>query len=370
MFYIWKRECERNRLRAAKSAASKKNPVDVTGDSGGQAQPSAATVAPKTAQQQSQVEAAAGGFQPVEKIATSAVAARYLAIQAAQAAREAAKEAEEECDMLEGQMATIKQEGQGGMAEGSPDGDDGGDGVCAEDQRARDEEKYGEMPANWIHPHSLVFALFGRPAGESEDVDLKMKMSGGGKTGAAATAAVGGGGGGKGSAAQAYGLGKSDLATLAGAGCGAGGKQSRAEVKKERHAANSEAKRDAAAAATAKFRADALMALSAPVDAPESTKQLASSVMTLTANLVKKQKLDEEAAARDRWTFLKNAKKDCWEEFVAMGLEHTAAGEVAKQEYIALLSNVPGSMTQSGVAGGAIDGGGGGGAAGEAIGAW
>ncbi|CAM9833300.1 unnamed protein product, partial [Pylaiella littoralis] len=68
------------------------------------------------------------------------------------------------------------------------------------------------------------------------------------------------GGAGVGSAAKAHGLGRHDLANLDGAGGGAGGQQSRAAVKKERHVANSEAKRAEESKATAKFRAEALKA--------------------------------------------------------------------------------------------------------------
>ncbi|CAM9785816.1 unnamed protein product, partial [Pylaiella littoralis] len=133
--------------------------------------------------------------------------------------------------------------------------------------------------------------------------------SGGGKTGAAATAAVEPGGAGVGSAAKAHGLGRHDLANLdgAGAGAGAGGHQSRAAVKKERHVANSQAKRAEESKATAKFRAEALKSMTAPAQSSESSKRLALSVETLTRTAVLRQRLAEEGAEERRWTFRKVA---------------------------------------------------------------
>ncbi|CAM9894290.1 unnamed protein product, partial [Pylaiella littoralis] len=137
------------------------------------------------------------------------------------------------------------QEGRaGGGGETQEDEEDEDqDGAGGDAQRVRDVAKFGDRPDDWTNPFSLAFVLFGRPAGEQEDVDLKCKVSGGGKTGAAAIAAVEPGGAGVGSAAKAHGLGRHDLANLDGAGGGAGGQQSRAAVKKERYVANSEEKR-------------------------------------------------------------------------------------------------------------------------------
>ncbi|CAB1109630.1 unnamed protein product [Ectocarpus sp. CCAP 1310/34] len=41
---------------------------------------------------------------------------------------------------------------------------------------AEDDDKL-TRPSGWVHSYSLVFALFGRPAGKHEDVDLKVAMS-------------------------------------------------------------------------------------------------------------------------------------------------------------------------------------------------
>ncbi|CAM9725560.1 unnamed protein product, partial [Pylaiella littoralis] len=214
-------------------------------------------------------------------------------------------------------------------------------GASGDAQRARDVAKFGDRPDDWINPFSLAFVLFGRPAGEQEDVDLKCKVSGGGKTGAAATAAVEPGGAGVGSAAKAHGLGRHDLANLDGAGGGAGGQQSRAAVKKERHVANSEAKRAEESKATAKFRAEALKAMTAPAQSSESSKRLALSVETLTRTAVLRQRLAEEGAEERRWTFRKGAKESHIAHLEKMGKINTEQWDRAQEELLEILSNPP-----------------------------
>lgn len=318
--------------------------MELTGDDDDDAQSGASTLALGKTQERSGVQAPAAlqgatpvGSQPAPGANVSAVAAKWMAMQAAtQMAQETATQK---------QTTTIKQEGQGMQEEGEEDEAQERDGASMDAQRHADVRKYGERPDDWIDKWSLVFVLFGRPAGEQEDVDLKLKMSGGGQTGAAATAAVGKGSGVLGSAAKAHGLGRHDLTNLDGAGGGAGGQQSRASVKKEQHAANSEAKRSEEAKATAKFRAEALKVMAAPAETSETTTRLVDSVENLSRAVMKRQSLDEEVADRERWTFLKKVKKEHWETLVNLGLGKTPEGEAAQKDLLEILGNPPGAKT-------------------------
>ncbi|CAM9980787.1 unnamed protein product, partial [Sphacelaria rigidula] len=49
----------------------------------------------------------------------------------------------------------------------------------AVDDLQHDRWAYGERPDDWLSPHSLMFAMFGRCAGRHEDEDLKMVMTSG-----------------------------------------------------------------------------------------------------------------------------------------------------------------------------------------------
>lgn len=172
-----------------------------------------------------------------------------------------------------------------------------------EEEKAGEEEsqeeleaKFGCKPDNYIHPASLVFAIFGKPIDEDQDKDLSLKMTGG-ITGSKrkevevdpASPASGG--------ESASRMSTKQLQLMN----GAGGKSSRAEVKKFKHEVNSENKKLKAADADTDLRRRAFEVILAPPLESESAKELSASVKTPTEAVVSKERLDQEEAARKRW---------------------------------------------------------------------
>ncbi|CAM9828977.1 unnamed protein product [Pylaiella littoralis] len=165
LYYTWKKENEKVKMRNKRNKVAKNNPVVLTGGEGDQTLSGESTAAREKAQQQSIAEVAA---------------ARQGATADSQSAP---------ISTVSGKRLPSRRKGRGGETQEDEEDEDQ-DGAGGDAQRARDVAKFGDRPDDWINPFSLAFVLFGRPAGEQEDVDLKCKVSGGGKTGAAATAAV------------------------------------------------------------------------------------------------------------------------------------------------------------------------------------
>lgn len=183
------------------------------------------------------------------------------------------------------------------------------DGHAQQDGREDDDEdeeaKYGARPDSWLHSASLVFALFGRPAGKDEDVDLNLQMSSGPSSGRKRKAQR------EGSASDSE---ASCSTSLSGDGPAAslsfrslqlmnraGGKLNRAETKKMKHAENVDNKNAKTAQEDAELKRKALTLLSSPPVESKSARELCASVAALTKAVVSREKLDEEAAARARW---------------------------------------------------------------------
>ncbi|CAN0471077.1 unnamed protein product [Ascophyllum nodosum] len=187
-----------------------------------------------------------------------------------------------------------------------------GDGGVSPGDDEDDEAMYGARPEYWMHPASLVFAIFGRPAGKDEDVDLKLKMTGGLTSGSKR----------KGVDSEASpsnsetsssntsederssGLSTRALKLMN----GAGGKQSRSDVKKMKHGVNADNKKVNTAQADADLKRKVLEALAAPAAESESARELSASVVTLIRAVVSRERLDQEAAERARWNLRVKAK--------------------------------------------------------------
>lgn len=175
-----------------------------------------------------------------------------------------------------------------------------------EDDEGDDEEKYGPRPDSWIHPASLVFSLFGRPAGKDEDVDLQMTM----------TSGVSGG-------SKRQTDDSADSSSMPGDFCasddedsqtsdasrkgakrlstnslqlmsGAGGKQSRAKLKKMKQVEREAKKSDEEARGDAELKRKVLERLAAPPQETPTIKKLANSVETLSESIAL-------ATARAQW---------------------------------------------------------------------
>lgn len=175
------------------------------------------------------------------------------------------------------------------------------------------EDIYGPRPDGWMHPASLVFAIFGRPAGNDEDKDLSLKMTGG-ITGGTKRKEVDPGTpeseGEEGDAPPRLSTKHLQLMN------GGGGKSSRAEVKKVKHEVNSENKKSRAADADADLRRRAFEAMSAPRVESKTSLALCASVQALTEAVVSKELLDQEEAKRKRWdakVLAKEKKLAMWE---------------------------------------------------------
>ena len=191
-------------------------------------------------------------------------------------------------------------EGAGGVpaiTEVTP-GDEGGEGRRAEsgghpDLDGDDARVYGSRPEGWLHPASLVFAMYGRPS-TRQDGDLKMEACGGSldRKRRAQEAPLGGRAGGS----VVDGASSSDTdvngrtaypRTL---GMGAGGEKPRSRAK-----ARKEVKRHRLAFESLALQREALECLKNPAESEQHAGLLAC-LQTITEVFVRKQAHDVEAA--------------------------------------------------------------------------
>ncbi|CAN0036593.1 unnamed protein product, partial [Ectocarpus sp. 8 AP-2014] len=177
-----------------------------------------------------------------------------------------------------------------------------GDGAPSE-ELAVEDGGFPERPDKWIHPYLLTFCVIGRPS-SSEDPDLRTARKTSGPKGRGASGLKGRGGTPKAkkgspttsdeSGSEASGaycevdLSSSAIRMFA----GAGEVQSRAQVKKETAAV---------AAANAQLQARRVQ--------ETNTGKLVTAVEALSAAVVSRQTLDEEAAARARLADARDAKR-------------------------------------------------------------
>lgn len=316
--YLWfedRRTAARKKEQAAANARAKAKPVVLTGEE-----------ADKTgAEEEKGVEGAragqGGGKGAGRDFSAAAIkfaAARALAtVEASRQKEGGGAEVESsgkgqaelggkpDADLVEVIAAGIKVEQAGGEEEeeGKEQEETAG-GAEAEEHLTR---LYGEKPDHWLHPVSLVFAIFGRPAGTNEDVDLKLNMTSGrprgtkrreSDSGSASPSLDDGSAESAESAESARPLSTKGLKLLN----GAGGKHSRAEMKALAHEVNADNKKLKSAETDAALKRRAFEALSAPPEDSKSTKELVESVKALTRAVVSKELLDQEAAERARWT--------------------------------------------------------------------
>ncbi|CAN0353724.1 unnamed protein product, partial [Ectocarpus sp. 6 AP-2014] len=184
----------------------------------------------------------------------------------------------------------------GGIKEEPAVGNQGsGDGAPSEDIEEADGG-YPDRPDKWMHPYLLTYCLIGRPSG-SEDPDLRRtarKTSGPKSREGKQKSKRGSPGSSDESGSETSGaytdvdLSLNAIRMFA----GAGESQSRAQVKKE-HAA--------VAAANAQEQARRVQ--------QTHTGKLVTAVEALSAAVVSRQALDEEAAERSRWDYARVAKK-------------------------------------------------------------
>ena len=203
-----------------------------------------------------------------------------------------------------GSMSSVKLES---------DGDDemDGDGGVSPDDDKDDEATYGARPENWMHAASLVFAVFGRPAGKDEDVDLKLKMTGGLTSGSKRKGVDNESSPSNSEASpstsedgRSPGLSTRALKLMN----GAGGKQSRSDVQKMNYTVNAENKKVSTAQAGVDLKHKILEALTSPAAESKSARELSASVAMLTKAVASKEHLDQQAAERARWTLKVEAK--------------------------------------------------------------
>ncbi|CAN0300515.1 unnamed protein product, partial [Ectocarpus sp. 13 AM-2016] len=185
--------------------------------------------------------------------------------------------------------------GVGGIKEEpAVDNQGDGDGAPSEDI-VEGDGGFPHRPNKWMHPYLLTYCLIGRPS-SSEDPDLRTarKTSGPKGRGGKQKAKKGSPSTSDGSGSETSGaytevdLSSSAIRMFA----GAGETQSRAQVKKE-HAA--------VAAANAQEQARRVQ--------QAHTGKLVTAVEALSAAVVSRQALDEEAAYRARWDYARLAKK-------------------------------------------------------------
>lgn len=185
-----------------------------------------------------------------------------------------------------------------------PAGDEGGEGrrpagggaggAGHPDLEADDVRVYGSRPEGWLHPASLVFAMYGRPS-TRQDGDLKMEACGGGwlsrKRKAQEARSRGKGGG-----SVVDGASSSDTDVNGSAaypralGMVAGGEKPRSRAK-----ARKEVKRNRLASESLALQREALECLKNPAES-EQHAGLVACLQTITEVFVRKQAHDVEAA--------------------------------------------------------------------------
>ena len=180
--------------------------------------------------------------------------------------------------------------------------------VGDEEVEGDDEEKYGARPDNWTHPASLVFALFGRPAGKAEDVDLEMKMTSGVSSGRKRQAEGGASSPSTGDPCPSDDEGSSSgdsggrlRTTSLPLMPGAGGKQSRANFKKTKHAENVDKKKDEEARSDSELKRKVFEALATPQVESVTSRDIARSLAALNKSVEDSTRRAEDAARRAQW---------------------------------------------------------------------
>ena len=179
------------------------------------------------------------------------------------------------------------------------DGDSNGDDARRKSALA----KIPGQPDHFMHPCTLAFCLFGRPAGKHEDIDLKHCSSTSGpdrrgwkgrrtkKEGAAASLAAGDGGGSDGGSSESSSLPENPLGPAAlRQFVGAGESQSRAQVRKEGERLRQQESRD--------NRNKESMALLK--EQARLSKNVAASVKQVADDVHAQRTLEEEEACRKR----------------------------------------------------------------------
>ncbi|CAN0317060.1 unnamed protein product, partial [Ectocarpus sp. 6 AP-2014] len=213
----------------------------------------------------------------------------------------------------------------GGIKEEPAVGNQGsGDGAPSEDIEEADGG-YPVRPDKWMHPYLLTDCLIGRPS-SSEDPDLRTarKTSGPKGRGGKQESKRGSPGTSDESGSETSGA-YTDVDLSSNATrmfAGAGESQSRAQVKKE-HAA--------VAAANAQEQARRVQ--------QTHTGKLVTAVEALSAAVVSRQALDEEASQRSRWDYARLAKKAKIDDLRGEVGVHTgrAKGDGTASPYIGLV---------------------------------
>lgn len=173
-------------------------------------------------------------------------------------------------------------------------GGSGGGGAGHPDLEADDVRVYGSRPEGWLHPASLVFAMYGRPS-TRQDVDLKMEACSGWLS--RKRKAQGAPSSGKGGGSVVDGASSSDTDVNGGSaaypralGIVAGGEKPRSRAK-----ARKEVKRNRLASESLALQREALECLKNPAES-EQHAGLVACLQTITEVFVRKQAHDVEAA--------------------------------------------------------------------------
>ena len=179
-----------------------------------------------------------------------------------------------------------------------------------------DEEKYGARPDRRNHPASLVFALFGRPAGKDEDIDLQIKMTSGVSSGRKRQAQGGASSpsedpyasdedGSQSSKSSGDSKGRLSIRSLQ-LMPGAGGKLSRANLKKAGHAEKLDKKSEEEVGRDSELKRKALENLAAPRKDSSASRDIANSIALLTKSI---EGAARRAERRAQWKFKVKAKE-------------------------------------------------------------
>ena len=346
--YLWfedRKAAAKKKEIAAASAKSKREPIVLTGSETEVA--GAGNGAEGVGASGAKGGGAVKSFSPTE---LSAAAAR--ALEAADARRKA------------GEGAGADQSSKGtGASEDAAESDDGATkevegmaeiaaGVKREKTGEEEEEEeeevairrenegeliatYGEPSNNWIHPASLVFAAFGRPAGKNEDVDLKLGMNDGRAGGSKRSASPTPSGSASPTSESGTPLSTKGLKLMN----GAGGHSSRAAMKKVKHEVNKDNKNIKAAEEDAALRRRALEAMTAPPVDSKSALELSANVALLTKAVVSKERLDQEAAQRARYNALVESKNNKLQMLERRGKGGSPAAQQLEDELSDLYDN-------------------------------